>query len=111
MSTNDVAAEVSVSWGNDIDLTIRLTPRNWARVLSGKKLSIRGNGYHSDGEFFWDYWSFGGGREGSLLVSYGDGGVGFDGSLADATINEFPVPMVPPKNGSNVGSKTAPKSR
>jgi hypothetical protein len=39
-----------------------LTPRNWTKVRSGKPLHIRGKGYHYEGEFFWDYWSFEGGR-------------------------------------------------
>jgi hypothetical protein len=42
--------------------------------MNGKPLGIRGKGYHCDGEFFWDYWSFGGGLDGELRVSYGSDG-------------------------------------
>jgi hypothetical protein len=82
-------ATISVSWGNDVEVSIRLTPQNWARIKAGKRLHIRGKGYQYEGQFFWDYWSFGGGLDGSLTVMYGeDGGVGFDGRLADAEIRE-----------------------
>jgi hypothetical protein len=84
-----MSATVSVSWGYEIQVSIRLTPRNWVRVRSGKPLHIRGKGYHYEGEFFWDYWSFDGGLEGTLCVSYGqDGGVGFSGGLFPAMIEE-----------------------
>jgi hypothetical protein len=46
---------------------------NWAIVKSGKALRLRGKGYRYEGEFFWDYWSFGGGLDGTLLVEYGRG--------------------------------------
>ena len=52
-------------------------------------LSIRGQGYYYEGQFFWDYWRFGGGLNGELEVGYGDDGVGFIGSLGDANITEF----------------------
>jgi hypothetical protein len=83
-------ATISVSWGNDVEVSIRLTPRNWTRIKAGKTLQIRGKGYEYEGEFFWDYWDFSGGLDGSLTVMYGeDGGVGFDGELAEATITEY----------------------
>jgi hypothetical protein len=87
------AAVVTVHWGNDVDVSIRLTPANWARVRSGKPLHLRGKGYHYDGELFRDYWSFEGGLEGTLVVTYGeeDPGTGFDGRLADARIEEIVV--------------------
>lgn len=79
-------ATIVVSWGYE-QHSIRLTPRNWRRVKSGKRLKLRGKGYYYEGEFFWDYWNFAGGLEGSLIVEYGDdGGTGFEGKLSDATI-------------------------
>lgn len=82
-------ATISVSWGNDVEVSIRLTPRNWASIKAGKTLQIRGKGYKHEGEFFWDHWDFSGGLYGSLVVTYGEeGGVGFDGLLADAVIKE-----------------------
>jgi hypothetical protein len=67
---------------------------NWAKVKSGKPLKIRGEGYSYEGEFFWDYWTFEGGLSGKLLVEYGeDGGVGFDGEVCDASIEEHQVTL------------------
>jgi hypothetical protein len=86
---SNLGATISVTWGYDVQVSIRLTPKNWARIKAGKPLRIRGKGYHYEGEFFWDYWNFGGGFDGSLIVEYGtDGGVGFDGKLTDAAIEE-----------------------
>lgn len=82
-------AIVTVEWGYE-EHAIALTPRNWRRIQRGQPLKIRGRGYSHEGEFFWDYWSFGGGASGTLRVEYGDDcGVGFEGSLSDATIEEF----------------------
>ena len=81
-------ATVTVEWGYELH-SITLTPKNWARVKSGKPLRLRGKGYRYDGEFFWDYWWFAGGLEGHLVVTYGqDGGTGFGGTLSDAMIEE-----------------------
>jgi len=55
----NAAAIISVSWGNDVDVPIKPTPRNWKKVQSGNPLQLRGKGYYYDGEFFRDYWSFG----------------------------------------------------
>jgi hypothetical protein len=83
------AAEIFVSWGYE-GHSIVLIPRNWLRVRRGHPLRIRGKGYGYEGEFFWDYWYFGGGLDGELTVSYGDdGGSGFVGILRDAKITEF----------------------
>jgi hypothetical protein len=86
-STLMIGAEVSVGWGYDVLVTIVLTPRNWRRVKSGKALSIRGKGYHYEGEFFWDYWQFNGLGE-ELVVEYGNGGSGYCGPLSGAYIVE-----------------------
>jgi len=89
MKTKNVGATVSVSWGDDVEVSVRLTPTNWAKIKVGKPVNVRGNGYHYEGEFFRDYWHFGGGLDGSLTVGYGkDGGVGFEGDLNDAEIEE-----------------------
>jgi hypothetical protein len=82
-------ATVTVEWGDE-EHTIVLTLRNWRRIQRCQPLTIRGRGYSYEGEFFWDYWNFCGGALGSLRVEYGDdGGVGFEGSLSDATIQEI----------------------
>ena len=80
-------ATISVSWSYE-QHSITLTARNWRRILSGKSLHIRGKGYSYEGEFFWDYWNFDGNLEGPLTVTYGGGGVGFNGRLIDAVIEE-----------------------
>lgn len=78
---------ISVEWGNDVQVSLDLTPRNWAKVKAGRTLQIRGRGYYYEGEFFRDHWYFEGGLEGALVVYYGeDGGTGFDGRLSDANI-------------------------
>jgi hypothetical protein len=88
---SNLGATIKVSWGNDVMVSIHLTPRNWAKVKAGKVLQIRGRGYYYEGEFFRDYWYFEGGHEGALVVHIGDGGTGFDGRLNDAEIQEHPV--------------------
>jgi hypothetical protein len=81
-------ATITVEWGYETH-SVTLTERNWKRIKSGKECSLRGDGYHADGEFFWDYWVFGGGIDGELIVLYGDdGGEGFRGKLGDAVIEE-----------------------
>lgn len=83
-------ATISVSWGNDVVVSIRLIPRNWAKIKAGKPLRIRGKGYQYEGESFLDYWNFSGALGGDLMVTYGnDGAVGFDGALSGATITEY----------------------
>ena len=85
---DELAATVSVEWAYE-EHSITLSPRDWTRVKAGAPLQIRGEGYHYEGEFFWDYWSFAGGLDGSLVVSYGDdGGQGFIGNLSAAGIEE-----------------------
>jgi hypothetical protein len=79
--------QLTVSWGNDVEVSLRLTPRNWSRLQRGQSLRIRGKGYIYEGEFFWDYWTFTGGVAGDLSVEYGeDAGVGFVGKFTDAKI-------------------------
>jgi hypothetical protein len=81
-------ALIEVAWGYDIH-EITLTARNWWKVKRGKPLRIRVRGFSEEGSE-WQYWTFGGGLEGRLLVEYGEGGVGFDGRLSDASIEELP---------------------
>lgn len=88
-------AIITVEWGYEIHQLV-LSPEDWASVKSGQELNITGEGYRYDGCFYWDYWTFGGGLDGSLLVEYEDTenyawsrGVGFDGHLSDAMIEEM----------------------
>jgi len=85
---NKQSATITVEWGYEPH-SITLTPRNWAKVKSGKPLRIRGKGYYYENEFFWDYWDFGGGLDGTLEVGYGEsGGQGFTENLCVADIEE-----------------------
>ena len=82
------SATISVKWGYEVH-SITLAPRNWAAVKAGKPHQQRGSGYRYEGQFFWDYWAFGGGLNGSLDVAYGEEGAeGFRGRLGDARIEE-----------------------
>lgn len=88
-------ATISVEWGY-ADHSITLTERNWLRVRAGKPLRVRGKGFRSDGEFFWDYWSFNTESNGSLNVNYCkpsapySEGSGFGATLSDADVDEHP---------------------
>ena len=83
------SATITVCWGNDdVTASVHLTPRNWARIKAGKPLQISGKGYYYEGDFYQDFWNFEGGLDGGLLVTYTDCGVGFDGILREAEIEE-----------------------
>jgi len=76
--------KITVRWGNEVETSVHLTPRNWAKVKAGKPLQVHGKGYWYEGERFQDYWNFSGG---TLVVTYGDEGAGgFDGMLREAKI-------------------------
>ena len=76
----------------DDNHSITLTPRNWSIVKRGRPLRIRAPGFSEEG-FQWEYWNFAGGLDGDLVVEWGeDGGVGFDGKLHHATIEETNPP-------------------
>jgi hypothetical protein len=61
-----------VSWAGE-DIVLELTPsdRDWTRIHRGENVSVRGKGFYHEGEFFWDYWDFIGGKDGDLIVRYG----------------------------------------
>lgn len=93
MAKETSSAKISVEWGY-LTHTIILTPRNWARVKRGHRLTIRSRGFSEEG-FQWEYWGFSGGLEGDLIVGYGnDGGTGFIGKLSDAHIEEIASPTM-----------------
>jgi len=85
------SASISVEWGYEMHEII-LSPTDWANVLSGESLGIKGPGYYYENVFFQDYWGFGGGMDGRLEVTYGDdGGTGFIGTLRSAVVRELPA--------------------
>ncbi len=80
---------ISVYWPDDTKSVI-LTQKEYQSILDGKPLDKDGEGYSYDGEDFEDRWSFEGGLDSNLIVTYGDdGGVGFDGNLSDCEIEEI----------------------
>ncbi len=82
---------ITVEWGYDSH-SITLNPGQWAGVLSGEPLGVKGPGYYYEAALFQDYWDFEGGLDGSLSVSYGDDGAeGFNGTLRSARIQEVPL--------------------
>lgn len=89
--TKELGAIISLSWGYCVDVSITLTPEEWAAIKAGESFSTCGDGYYYEGEAFQDYWHLGGGLQGSLEVTYDDGGPGFVGKLRDARIEERPI--------------------
>jgi hypothetical protein len=71
------------------EVELVVSKRNWSRILRGKEVGLRGKGYYYEGEFFWDYWSFSGGLDGKLRVSYSGGGDGFIGTPREALIEHY----------------------
>jgi hypothetical protein len=86
------AVHLSVSWGYDVTVNLRVSRRKWSKISKGDRVTIRGNGYYYEGEFFRDYWDFSGGIDGGLQVRYGSpkrgdySGQGFVGKLRDALV-------------------------
>jgi hypothetical protein len=88
MLMGKLRATIALEWGYEMH-SLTLTARNWNRIKAGKPLIIRGKGYDYEGQFFWDHWFFAGGLEGTLRVTYGNGGgEGFNGKLVDAQVSE-----------------------
>jgi hypothetical protein len=74
-----------VSWANgDVLLNLAVSPDDWSKIVRGERVVVKGKGYYYEGEFFQDEWTFSGGLDGHLTVSYssldGETGDGFVGS-------------------------------
>lgn len=100
-----IGATISVSW-DSVEVSITLSPQEWAAVKVGNPFSTCGDGYEYEGESFQDYWDLGGGLDGSLEVSYDDGGQGFVGSLKDGKIVEHALKDPKKKRIGKTASKT-----
>lgn len=83
-------------------MTIKLSPKNWKRVMNGDSFTVRGQGYRYDGgdfqTFEWDYWVFENGIKGTLSVemrrpftndTYPN--LAFRGLTNDVTAEEFDI--------------------
>jgi hypothetical protein len=79
---------ISVYWPDDWKSVI-LDQEEYRSILAGQSLELEGEGYSYEGEDFQDYWFFAGGLEGNVIVTYDDGGVGFEGILRDCDIEEI----------------------
>ena len=80
--------EISVYWP-DSWKSIVLTEKEYQSIIDGNPLEKEGDGYTYEGEDFSDFWSFEGGLDGELEVTYDDGGVGFIGTLSECEIAEI----------------------
>lgn len=76
--------EVRVEWGYDSH-SILVPMRDWVEIAGGGSYSDE-EPYSYEGERFTAVWSINGTGENSLEVTYDDGGTGFIGALADASI-------------------------
>lgn len=75
---------VSVEWGNE-QYECPMAERTWKRIAQGKSVR-RVEPYVYEGKRFKSEWSFNTPDIGSLLVTYDDGGVGFEGRLEEAVV-------------------------
>jgi len=75
---------VSVEWGNELH-ECPMAERTWKRIAQGKPVR-RVEPYVYEGKRFKSEWSFNTPDVGALLVTYDDGGVGFEGRLEAAFI-------------------------
>lgn len=82
---------VAVEWGYDMH-ECPMSLQTWRRVVSGHNV-LRVEPYHYEGERYQARWEFNRDGLGSLYVTYDDAGVGFDGSMDDASIHVHDVPV------------------
>ena len=92
---NKSAAHLIASWGYEIDVELYVPEDDWTRILNGEKITIRGDGYAYEGQFYWDYWDFSGGLNGELRIRYGspdeedDSAEGFVGSIREVLVKDI----------------------
>ena len=82
---------VQVEWGYDLH-ACAMASRTWARVKSGK-LARRVVRYQYEGTLLKSEWFFNSKYKGSLIVTYDDEGVGFEGSLDEASLKRDDIPF------------------
>jgi hypothetical protein len=75
---------VSVEWGYAL-YECPMALRTWERVVAGRAVR-RNEPYRYEGKRFTGRWDFNHRGKGTLLVTYDDYGVAFDGKLATAII-------------------------
>ena len=77
---------ISVEWGYEMH-SLTMNYDQWASIQAGEEKYIGGEGFHYEGEFFYDGWTFNTPTAGNLLVTYDDGGVGYEGSIPTPIID------------------------
>lgn len=106
-STNAPVAIFEVNWGNDINVSLEVSKTHWKLLQKHKNISIRGPGYHSDGEYYFSRWNFENGIHGFLEVTYGSSrrsdseGVGYIGKAIDM-LSMPPVPIHPVEEQNSI---------
>jgi uncharacterized surface anchored protein len=75
---------ISVEWGYD-NHTCSISNDEWALICDGFQFNCS-EPYLYEGQKYTAEWSFNITHRGSLLVTYDDAGVGFDGELSGADI-------------------------
>lgn len=84
MTASNRNVVVSVEWGYDLH-DCPMAQRTWERILPGQQVT-RVEPYWYEGDRFTGIWGFNTNGYGSLVVTYDDGGQGFDGTLDQAFI-------------------------
>lgn len=92
--------DVNVSWCyGDCSPTAKVPLKSWEAILQGEKVSADASYWYEGERFFADF-QFNHAGPGTLLVTYDDGGVGFDGNIEDAQIvgGHYPARLGNDKN-------------
>lgn len=79
---------ISVYWPDDWKSVV-ITQKEYQSILEGNSFETCGEGYSYEGEDFNDWWEFEGGKDCNVVVSYNDGGVGYDGPLSGCEFEEI----------------------
>lgn len=90
-----MSVRIMVEWGYEPH-TLDISDSTWEKILSGMPLNIKGNGFGYEGDSFIDTWSFAGGIDGEVVVTYQlldgdimDEGTGYTGLLSGAQIEHL----------------------
>lgn len=81
----DKFISITVEWGYESH-TCAISHAEWSLICDGSQFSAT-QPYVYEGTNFTAEWVFNKTHRGSLLVTYDDAGVGFDGTLSDANIS------------------------
>ena len=87
--------DVNVKWADgECSPTTKVPLDEWKQIVLGQPISTPAT-YRYEGQKYSADFAFNHAGRGTLLVGYDEGGVGFDGSISDATITggEFPEPF------------------